>query len=184
VEKAGNSGDHLFRFLKLIWQSSKARHRNSVAQSLGNRVLLQALKTIAEENGGSSQTMFDEVVLAAPDVDVTGFKQAYPALLKLAGHSTIYASSHDTALKASERFWGASPRIGESGRRVYVFDSVDTVDVSNIDFQLFGMGHAYFVSNRLVIDDITTLFSKRLPPPRVHLQMRSLNDQIYWQFPR
>jgi esterase/lipase superfamily enzyme len=181
-QSAQNSVDLTVEFLRLIAEQSGATSINVIAHSLGNRLLLSALKTL-EDRGLATKPMFDQVVLAAPDIDREGFTQASAALKKLSKHASLYASSHDTALDASREFWGNSPRIGDANF-LSVFENVDTIDVSTIDFQLFGMGHAYFANNKLVIDDLVELLKNGTLPPRSHLEKRSLQSQIYWQFPR
>jgi esterase/lipase superfamily enzyme len=182
LQSALNSVDLTVEFLRLIAERSGATSINVIAHSLGNRVLLSALKSL-ETSGVATKPMFDQVILAAPDVDRTAFNQAASALQKLSKHASLYASSHDTALDASRKFWGNTARVGDA-RFLSVFDNVDTIDVSAIDFQLFGMGHAYFANNRLVIDDLVELLKNGTLPPRLHLQKRWMESKIYWQFPK
>ena len=182
LQSAMNAVDQLHSFLNTVVHASGASSVHIIAHSLGNRILLAALKSL-EKSGIAGAQPFDQTVLAAPDIDRVAFLQAYPALRHLSRKASIYVSSHDSALKASEKFWAQTPRIGDA-RYLQVFEGMDTIDVSSIDFQYFGMGHAYFANNRLVIDDIGDLIAHQTAPPRLHLQKRWLGDQVYWQFPK
>ena len=141
---------------------------------------IAALKDL-EKEGISPAPVFDQVILAAPDVDRTQFDQSYDAIRHLAKHASIYASANDFALKASDQFWVDKPRLGDS-RSIAVFDGIDTIDVSQVDLHLFGMGHAFFVNNPLVVQDLVDVIGKGASPPRAHLEKRTVGGKTYWAF--
>ena len=60
---------------------------------------------------GRSSIRFDQIILAAPDVDVDVFRYLYPAYGKIARRTTLYTSQKDLAVAAS-RWIDQSPRVG------------------------------------------------------------------------
>ena len=73
---------------------------------------------------------------------------------------TLYASSHDEALKASKKLH-EFPRAGEAGKSLLVVKGIDTIDVSTVDSSL--LGHSYFGDNTSVISDIQPFAHAGLP---------------------
>jgi esterase/lipase superfamily enzyme len=106
--------DHLRMFLEDVARKSGARRIQLVAHSMGNRALLNAL---AELSRTHSTIRFREIVLAAPDIDAGVFRQIATAIASEAGRVTLYASSTDRALIASQHFH-QFPRAGEAGNKL------------------------------------------------------------------
>ena len=74
---------------------------------------------------------------------------------------TLYASTHDEALLASQ-FIHRGPRAGDAGDGLIVVSGVDTIDVTPIDTSLWG--HSYYGSSDPVLHDLHLLLSR--PSPR------------------
>ncbi len=92
------SVNQIKEFLLDVAHRSGADTINLVAHSMGNVGLTQALKEIdASENQGT-QPLFNQVVLAAPDIDADIFKERIaPAIVSKARHTTLYTSQTDLA---------------------------------------------------------------------------------------
>jgi esterase/lipase superfamily enzyme len=166
-------------FLKELAQRGGAEQIHLVAHSMGNRALTYALRALASE---IQQPLFNEVVLTAPDIDAQIFKRDLaPAIVRTAKRVTMYASSHDHALKLSKEINGY-PRAGDSGSGLVVVSGVDTIDVSAIDKDL--LGHSYYGSNDTVLGDLLELIKKSKGPDlRDCLAPRSWTDGLkYWVF--
>lgn len=145
---------HLEKFLEDVRQRSGATTIHLIAHSMGNRALLQALERMSLRNS-SEQPLFGAVVLAAPDVDSSEFRDRFvPLVTSVARHVTLYASSNDYALQASTRVHGYT-RAGLSGEYLCVAPGLDTIDVSPIDTSL--IGHSYYGDNPLMIRDMRAL---------------------------
>ncbi len=115
---------------------------------MGTRVLTGALKELILEDP-SARGKFDEIILAAPDIDAQTFKRDIaPTILAGEGGTTLYASSGDDALLASKTFAGY-PRAGDTTEGVTVVPGMDTIDASAIrtDF----VGHSYYADSDSVI---------------------------------
>lgn len=169
--------DHLRKFLEDVARKSGARRIQIIAHSMGNRALLNALTELSRTH---STARFREVILAAPDIDAGIFRQIASAAASEAGRVTLYASSADRALAASEHFHRFS-RAGEAGRNIVITRSSDTVDATRADTSL--LGHSYFADTRSVLADLFSLIRYDLPPQsRFGLEKQMLNQQIYWKF--
>jgi esterase/lipase superfamily enzyme len=171
---------HFHKFLTQLREESGAEAINLVGHSMGTRALGDAVREFARETNERDK-LFNQVVLAAPDIDAEVFRRDIaPALAKTANRVTLYASSNDQALIASRKLH-AYPRAGESGANLVVAPGVDTIDVSAIDTSL--LGHSYYGDNDSIISDLYHLVHDALPPAkRERLQAAALNGLPYWIF--
>ena len=76
-------------------------------------------------------------MLTAPDMDADTFVQVANGVRTAAQRVTLYASSNDSALRASAAYQGGW-RAGDTAGGVLVLEDIDTVDVSVIDTDLLG----------------------------------------------
>ncbi|MCC9609743.1 alpha/beta hydrolase [Blastopirellula sp. JC732] len=171
---------HLKEFLLKVAQQSDAQSINLIAHSMGNRAMGAALEEIAAEMKEETK-LFNQVVLAAPDVDAQVFKEEIaPQIVRASNQVTLYASANDLALLASKNVNGY-PRAGDVRPEIVIVPGVDTIDVSAIDTSL--IGHAYYGDNDSIICDIFTLLHQ--PQPAAHRQwLRSVSGPggMYWVF--
>lgn len=138
-------------FLSDLAQRSGATKVHLIAHSMGNRVLAGALAKLDP----GAHAPFDQIVLAAPDLDADVFKRDLaPQYLRLANHVTLYASSKDEALAAGKKF-DRAPRLGDATAGVVVIPSMDTIDVSDVDTSF--LGHSYVGDNSTVLSDLYCL---------------------------
>ena len=165
-------------FLSKLAKNSGARTIHLVAHSMGNRVLTRCLKEMRDER---TSIRFNEVILAAPDIDADVFKtQIYPAITEVAERVTLYASANDHALQVSKSVHGYS-RAGETGLNIVILPKMDTVDVSAVDTSF--VGHSYYGDNNSVITDLKTLIELSLPPSRRQfLKSARRAEAEYWVF--
>lgn len=183
VTDRGNSfwtASHLKEFLLKVHQHSGAQSVHLIAHSMGNRAFGAAVESLAQDLQ-QNQKIFNEVILAAPDVDARVFKEKIaPNLTGLAQHVTLYASQNDMALMASRAVNGY-PRAGDVGANILILNGIDTIDVTKIDTSL--MGHAYYGDNTTVISDIYALMQNaRMPTQRQWLRDISSPGGMYWYF--
>jgi esterase/lipase superfamily enzyme len=176
------STPHLMTFLQQVALKSKVKTVHLIAHSMGNRALTRVLANLATSPGGTARPHFHEVILAAPDVDRDIFKQLAGAFASSADRVTLYASSHDEALRASKKLHDF-PRAGEAGKSLLILKGIDTIDVSLVDSSL--LGHSYFGDNSSVISDIHRLLTQGSPPnQRACLSEATFLDLAYWVFVR
>lgn len=167
-------------FLKDFVAQSGAEHIYLIAHSMGTRVLTGALKELVLEDP-SIRDKFDEIILAAPDIDADTFKRDIaPKILAGEGKTTLYASSGDYALLASKTFAGY-PRAGDTADGVIIAPGVDTIDASAIrtDF----VGHGYYGDSDTVLGDLRDLILEgKRPDKRSRLAPVTTDSGRYWTF--
>jgi esterase/lipase superfamily enzyme len=155
-----------FRFVELVSKLQKEfgiQHINVIAHSMGNFLVLDALQNYAPS---LPQIHIDQLVMAAPDIDRKAFSDAIPKLKSMTVGMTLYASSADKALRASAMF-AKSPRAGDvPPEGPVILANLDTIDVTNVGDEIFGLNHSVFATNREIINDIKLLIEDGKKPPR------------------
>ncbi|GEM_PF-1560343 len=157
VECEGNAMwtlPHLMEFLTRYVQQSGAAKIHLVAHSMGTRVLTTALKELAA-SPAAAPVRYDEIILAAPDIDAAIFKQQIaPRIVNAAERISIYSSSQDWALVASKKAHRYK-RLGEGGENVTTFPEwpqIEVLDASNVDESL--LGHSYYGNSPTILRDV------------------------------
>ena len=93
---------------------------------------------------------------------------------------TLYASSADKALKASQRYH-AYPRAGDSGEGLVLMKGIETIDATNINEGF--IGHSYYAESRSIISDLFYLFRDgKSASNRFGLMPRDSKYGRYWIF--
>jgi esterase/lipase superfamily enzyme len=174
------SAPHLKQFLLEVVKESQAESVNLVAHSMGNRALAAALREIELELKDDSR-LFNQVILAAPDIDADDFRHNIaPAMQRTAKRMTLYASSRDDALLAS-RLLHRGPRAGDAGEGLVVLNGIDTIDVTAIDSSPWG--HSYYGSSDPVLNDLKAMLMLAIPPSeRTWLSPAERDGLTYWIF--
>ena len=181
-EQSKISAPRLQYFLERVARESGAQRIHLVAHSMGNELLVSALDGLARQP--DIQPLFDNVVMAAPDVDAESFtKQTWINIKGAAKRFTLYASSDDWALKVSRELKGGGAhfvRLGEAGGDLVVIPGLDTVDASGIDTN--ELGHSYYHCKK-IMDDLQLLVAKGWAPVERKLRDRKKGNLAYWAFP-
>lgn len=170
------------RFLIDVLSDTQISNLFVIGHSMGTRGLAKAVGAIALENPEALKKM-KAIILAAPDIDTELFKREIaPKLLRAERNITLYASSNDRALSASQRLHGY-PRAGDSGTGLVLLKGMDTIDASNVDTSL--LGHSYYGDVRTIIDDMHYLIQQSLPvDQRAGLSSIGREPNRYWFFKR
>jgi esterase/lipase superfamily enzyme len=171
---------HLKKFLLGVARESNADAVNLIAHSMGNRALTSALRELTLELRDEA-AMFNQVVLAAPDIDAEVFRRDIaPAIVQSARHVTLYASSDDQALVASRQVHGYA-RAGDSGEGLVVIPGIETIDVSGIDTSL--LGHSYYGASGSILQDLYYVIHEYLPAGERQWLQEDIRDGLrYWRF--
>ncbi len=151
-ENKVNAAASIESFKKVLMAAAATKKRlHVVVHSMGHQVVLPALFQLAQSLPPKT---IQELVLNAPDFAVDDFRAILPAIHSLAARITVYCSPSDNALAVSKRVNG-NVRLGSCT----LLDGVDTVDVSEVDqpvLGLGGLGHGYY-AGRPIIGDVTQL---------------------------
>ena len=170
----GRSVPRLEAFLRELRTELGDARIDLLAHSIGNRMLLDALQPIAQRHSGAP--LFHNLVLAAPDVASATFVEQVTGASMLAQRTTLYVSSVDRALLASQRLH----KDLRAGRDLILVRGVDTVDVSPVDTSR--TRHSYYIENRWVLNDIYQLLRNDAPPARrFGLVELKAGESTFWQ---
>ena len=139
--------EELAAFLQDVAEKSGADRVHVIAHSLGNEVLIRALRELA---ASQDEPLFDQMVFAAPDIKTQDFVRSMNDAATLARGLTLYASDRDKALFYSgvRQF----PRAGDANQAV-VADGLDSIDTSLASSNF--LGHSDFAGNGL--DDLRSV---------------------------
>ena len=139
---------HLSSFLQDLRAHTGKRTVHLVAHSMGSRILSVALDRLSLTQPKTIDH-FQEVVLAAPDINTKVLSQLSVALRSEADRVTIYASGRDRALQFSDflrTFWRErSPRVGSKATEINL-PQFDIIDATRARFSL--IGHSTLLKTR------------------------------------
>jgi esterase/lipase superfamily enzyme len=172
---------HLETFLKELRVRSGAAKVHIIAHSMGARILAQALRDLGSDR--PARVRFNQIVLAAADIDRATFIELAGAINGTGDRITLYASSRDRALKLSRGIHGYT-RAGESGTAMTIVPGMDTVDATSVYTDFFSdlLSHSYF-TGRTVLADLFLLLKYDLPPrSRFAVFPRTIGKSGYWEF--
>jgi esterase/lipase superfamily enzyme len=165
------------QFLTDVADRSDAERIHVIAHSMGADATCRAIAEMGEKG-----KIFDQIVLAAPDIDREVFRhQIAPRLTKTANRTTLYCSKNDLALLISRNFNDAT-RAGDSSQGALVIQDVDTVDASDIDTDL--LGHSYYGDCLPLLNDVHDLLRASLSPEERKLRPWPVDEGLlYWTLP-
>jgi esterase/lipase superfamily enzyme/ABC-type sugar transport system substrate-binding protein len=161
ADSANASIQNFETLLKALQKNDHVSNISIIAHSMGNRVLLDAISDVFKSR---EIDPLSELILAAPDVDLTHFLQTAPSVQKAARGVTLYASSADVPLGLSGEI--AQMRragiVGPDGP--VVVQGIDSIDVTTMGNDLFALNHDTY-ANSDVIDDIARIIRSETRPP-------------------
>ena len=172
--------DHLRQFLEEVATRSGARKVHLIAHSMGSRALTQAMAALGRQPA-ANRIKFQELILAAPDLDVAVFQGMEAAIRSSASHLTLYASSRDKALIASDLMHFLQRRLGQAGHNLFVDPQIlDTIDATAIDTDF--LDHSYFSDSSILLDLVQLLIGNKRTGERAGLTPRQSTRGTYWQY--
>ena len=175
-QAARNAGFHLLRLLSRIVPLTRPDHVHLLGHSMGSEVIAKALSLTAPAD---SLPRFEQVVLAAPDLDARVFRrEIMPRLAPRAVRITLYASSDDEALRASRSVNGVW-RLGLGGDSITVVDGMDTIDATRVRGD--ALGHTLFGNQGFLADLAVLLHDGKSPADRRLLAIRR-GDLTFYRF--
>lgn len=175
---------HLKNFLIEVFNSlslSEYNKINIIAHSMGTYTASKAI--IEAENLYEGKLKFNNIILAAPDIDRDIFiNDIAPEFLNKESirKVTLYASQKDKALWGSEvlRFNKIS-RAGMAGDNIVLIDGIDSIDASDIDTDF--LGHGYFAGEPALLDDILQVVCNEKNPEERGLEKNIKEGKIFWK---
>lgn len=173
------SEKHIGNFIENMTNQSGAQKVHIIAHSMGNRGLLRAYSRLFDKVQEKTSKPFDQIFLAAPDVDVDLFKDLAGVFNKVSKKTTMYVSEEDMALMSSGIIHKA-PRAGYTPP-VTIVNGIDTIEVTDIDLTF--LGHGYVADARPVLEDMHSLMlNNNSPDSRFALdEVKLATGEIYWK---
>lgn len=186
-QSARQAIEHLTKFIEIVTQKTNAEKIHVVAHSMGNDVLLEALRELRFKFGPNHDYNISQVILAAPDVDRNVFERLARQITGISDGVTLYASANDKALRFSRTYAGGVARAGDVPEQgPLVLNGVDTIDVSATQQDFWGVNHNTYAEVSELIQDIKKLFLTGLRPPVSRtpvLESVPVASGTYWRFP-
>jgi esterase/lipase superfamily enzyme len=181
-DSALGARDAFLDLLSNLRDTHKISTVHVIAHSMGNFLVLDALTRLAK----SPSPAMGQLIMAAPDVDRDQFVQEIPKIRQFFRGLTLYASSADKALTVSMRVAGGIPRAGDvPAEGPIVLPGLETLDVTALGQEMFGLNHTTFAQARPLIDDISLILSESRHAPRL-AQERPMPENAsapkYWRF--
>ncbi|MEL6287922.1 MAG: alpha/beta hydrolase [Pseudomonadota bacterium] len=186
-QSARQASDHLRAFIEIVARKTQAQKVHLVAHSMGNDVLMEALRELRFRYGTQEELKLSQVILAAPDVDRDVFKRLARQIRGISDGVTLYASANDRALQISRTYAGGIARAGdvpEDGP--VVLPGVDTIDVSETQQAFLSANHNSFAEASELVKDISALVRTGVRPPARRtpsLVAVPSGAATYWRFP-
>jgi esterase/lipase superfamily enzyme len=150
------------QFMTDVATQAGARAVHIIAHSMGNRGVLRAISRIAANAEQLSRVRFEQIILAAPDIDLDLFRQSCGAYARVSKRTTLYVCAKDRAIEASG-WLHQFPRVGLTPP-ICVMSGIDTVNVTNVDLTI--LGHGYVAEAREVLHDMHDLITHGTEPDR------------------
>jgi len=160
IEHSAYAAPELEAFLRAL--AGAGLRIDIVGHSIGTRVALSALASMARHPGPPPDDFVGELILAAADVGADPVNNDFVHLLNdarpFARRTTIYASAGDAVLAVSAVAHGDVPRAGRrplGDRRLETHSgdhAVDVVDATDAPAEL--LGHSYFGMSLEAVSDI------------------------------
>lgn len=184
-ESAEQAEPYLKEFIELIVRESGAKSVSVIAHSMGNLPLLRTLRDMAPTL--PEGVKFDQIVLAAPDVDRNVFEQLARDLAKIGNGVTLYASSSDRAMDAARKVAGV-PRAGDvPPEGPVIIPGIDTIDITAVSTDSMALNHSTYAERSALLNDIGLILRTRERPPEKRipiLEKVTIDRGDYWRYPR
>jgi esterase/lipase superfamily enzyme len=178
--------EHLRDYLETVVGMSPARNIHLIAHSMGAWLLMNVLDKW--DNAIAAGKVINQIVLAAPDIDVAEYEKLAAKVHRLASGVTLYASANDSALMASLKVHRDMPRAGfVTASGPFLASGIDVIDISNIGSEVFSNGHSEYADKRELLNDIALLLRKGERPPHIRspiLERIKRSEAEYWKYPR
>ena len=174
--------------LNRIYQLIENTQVDVVAHSMGAKLLFDSLTAGQGGRCAAPDINLKDIVLAAPDIRVSTFKESFDIFSENAEQITLYASSKDKALFLSSSVLRAgkrASRLGQGGEKITVLEGMHSLDASRVEHNIFRdpTTHAYVFVNEIVARDVQELLmDNKKPDSRACLRESRRNQLTYWTF--
>ncbi|MEM6371570.1 MAG: alpha/beta hydrolase [Pseudomonadota bacterium] len=198
IESADQAATHLDEFVDLVLQTPGIERVHMITHSMGNKLLAEWFDKAGTKVQARNTKTIDQLILAAPDIDVKTLQDVSTYMKKFANGVTLYACATDLALIASKKLRNDYPRAGDVPAQAgpVVIAGIDTIDISAVGNRVFSLrkylgddtflDHSLFAEDREVLTDLGNLmrFGTRPPDARtVAYHLKGTGDAVHWVLP-
>lgn len=170
--------EDLRKFLVEVVEETGATHIHVVAHSMGTQLLLSTLDEMQKAMPKPLTSVFEQLILAAPDVNLSQFKFVIERVKALAGRTTVYASQADMALSLAG-FLSGGERAGLNAASLAGIETLHSIDTTRApdDF----VAHGSFAS-RAIGDVQGVIWLSLAPELRKRLVQQQSAGGVYWVY--
>lgn len=149
------------QFLKAadVLASTRATGFDLFAHSMGSLLTVEALKEAHIAGDRFNFNRLDNVMFAAPDIDLDLFKSQLTEMPKDRGNFYVFVSKDDRALAVSRRISGGVTRVGAADAAELAGLGVTVIDLSEIEDSASGT-HSKFAGSPEVVQLIGSSLEK------------------------
>ena len=185
MDSAALAAPHLDKFIDMILKHTDVEKLHLVVHSMGNAALAKLMQSTGTKLSERQGKSIDQLILAAPDIDIGVFNQVAQHFTQHSNGVTLYACSTDKALLMSKKIRNDYPRAGDvPADGPAVFPDIDTIDVSAVGTSFFAFNHSVYAEDRGVLDDIGQLMLRGEHPPSLRMPTLKFNEfGNYWVMP-
>lgn len=171
---------------KITGENACGQPIHLLCHSMGNYVLEKSIREINARSSGRFPRIFDEIILAAADVDYDAFEcdHKLARLPEIGRRVNVYFNRGDKALAISDLTKSNPDRLGHKGPRkpMDVPTGVVLLDCSEAVNNLLGSEHAYFLDNPIRADIVNILNGVREDAtPKKRKYVASANSYVIKQ---
>src|SRR6516225_990977 len=151
VESANYSHNALQQLLGVIAHNRDVKEVTVLCHSMGCWPALEGLRAKSIHAGRADK--FKNVLLVAPDLDVTVFRTAVYQMGKPRPRIALFVSRDDQALKLSKSIWGGSARLGDANPEEEPFRS----EFEREGIMVFDLTHLQGNAHSRAFEDVTSV---------------------------
>ena len=171
----------LLRLIEAVHDNQPNRRIHILAHSMGNRVLLQAVRNLRLRGSvKEGDKPFANTILVAPDVDLNVFGSLAATIIDHSARTTFYYSTKDLALKISEILHP----ITRAGVVPFFAEGMDTINADQANSPWIRMAHSYYASSDAALLDLSLLINHQQVPTqrRPPLTRETKLGFAHWNF--
>ena len=181
-----HAAPHLDAFIDTVLRTRGIEKVHLVAHSMGNFALAELVRRVGM-NVQQAGKFIDQLILAAPDIDVDLFKDVSKHFVKHANNVTLYACASDKALLVAREIRDDYRRAGDVPEQgPVVVEGVDSIDITAVGSQLFSLNHSTYAEDRGLLNDLGLIMLRGVHPPDLRMPTLRVVDGIggrYWVMP-
>lgn len=187
IDSAIHAAPHLDEYIDTILQTPGIEKVHLVAHSMGNFALAELVRRVGTKVQARHGKFIDQLVLAAPDIDVDLFRDFARLFTQHAKNVTLYACGSDKALMLAREIRDDHWRAGDVPHTgPIVVDGIESIDITAVGSDPFSLNHSVYAEDHGLLKDLGLIMLQGLHPPDVRMSKFKAVEGIegrYWVMP-